>query len=421
MSAWSQLPLFEPPADDWTFSGALTRDLTHCYHDYPARMIPQIAAKLIARFAPRPARLFDPYCGTGTSLVEGLIRGHEVHGTDLNPLARLISRAKLTPLPLAALDAACDDLEAWLRTPIGQPQKLPEGIDLTFWFQPAVIERLAHVRAWLDQLSDDGLRAFFAVAFSETVRECSNTRADEFKLYRLPQKRLAQHTPDVFGTLRAKLQRNRAGLRDFLAAYASAPRQSRAYLHAFDSVKGIPAALIAPESVQIVITSPPYGDSRTTVAYGQFSRLSAEWLDLSDAAHTDRALMGGVPLKDLPSFNVPALDSALQMIQAQRPKRALQVAAFYADLRASIANVAQVIARGGIACYVIGNRKVSGVLLPTDRAIQHFFEAVNFEHVVTYQRAIPNKRMPQRNSPSNRTGVTDETMTHEAILVMRKR
>lgn len=420
MSAWSQLPLFEQ-ADDWTFSGASTRSLTHCYHDYPARMIPQIAAKLIARFAPRPARLFDPYCGTGTSLVEGLIRGHEVHGTDLNPLARLISRAKLTPLPLAALDAAYDDLEAWLRSPIRPPEKLPSRVNLTFWFQPAVIERLAHIRAWLDRLTDDGLRAFFAVAFSETVRECSNTRSDEFKLYRLPQKRLAQHTPDVFGTLRAKLNRNRTGLRDFLAACASAPRQSRAYLHAFDSVESIPAALIAPESIQIVITSPPYGDSHTTVAYGQFSRLSAEWLDLPDAARVDRALMGGAPLKDLPNFNVPDLDSALQMICVQRPKRALQVAAFYADLRASITNVAEVIERGGTACYVVGNRKVSGVLLPTDRAIQRFFEAAGFEHVVTYERVIPNKRMPQRNSPSNRAGSTDETMTRESIVVMRKK
>jgi hypothetical protein len=68
-----QLPLFEPPesrTDDWTFSGAPTRSLTHCYHDYPARMIPQIAAKLLERFAAQPVRLFDPYCGTGTSLVE---------------------------------------------------------------------------------------------------------------------------------------------------------------------------------------------------------------------------------------------------------------------------------------------------------------------------------------------------------------
>src|SRR3989304_4492558 len=86
---------------DWTFNGASTRELTHCYHDYPARMIPQVAGKLLDMFAAVDATLlFDPYCGTGTSLVEGLIRGLNVIGTDLNPLARLIAQAKTsTPDP----------------------------------------------------------------------------------------------------------------------------------------------------------------------------------------------------------------------------------------------------------------------------------------------------------------------------------
>ncbi len=417
--AFTQLTLFEQP-EDWTFSGAPTRTLTHCYHDYPARMIPQIAARLLERFAPQPAVLLDPYCGTGTSLVEGLLRGHEAHGADLNPLARLISRAKTAPLPLERLDAARADLESWLRMPLRVPERLPAGIDLAFWFQPRVIEQLAHVRAWLDRLAEDELRAFFAVAFSETVRECSNTRPEEFKLYRLPRPRLAAHAPDVFEMLRAKLARNREGLRQFLAAYAAAPHRGQAHIHAFNSVQGIPSEQIAPESVSIVITSPPYGDSRTTVAYGQYSRLAAEWLGLPSAAQVDRTLMGGTPLQDLPNFKLAPLDSALQRIHAQAPRRALEVAAFYADLRASIGNVARVIAWGGAACYVVGNRTVKGVRLPTDRAIQGFFEQQGFSHVATYRRAIPNKRMPLRNSPTNQSGSAEPTMTHEAIVVMRK-
>ena len=91
--------------DDWTFTGASTRELTHCYHDYPARMIPQIAGKLLDKFAPSGgALLFDPYCGTGTSLVEGMIRGLDVTGTDLNPLARLIAQAKTSTPDLNKVD-----------------------------------------------------------------------------------------------------------------------------------------------------------------------------------------------------------------------------------------------------------------------------------------------------------------------------
>jgi DNA modification methylase len=80
--------------DDWTFNGASTRELTHCYHDYPARMIPQVAAKLFYMYGNAAELIFDPYCGTGTSLVEGLIKGINGIGTDLNPLACLIARTK---------------------------------------------------------------------------------------------------------------------------------------------------------------------------------------------------------------------------------------------------------------------------------------------------------------------------------------
>jgi len=46
--------------DDWTFNGADTRELTHCYHDYPARMIPQVAGKLLDLFGTHAECLFDP-------------------------------------------------------------------------------------------------------------------------------------------------------------------------------------------------------------------------------------------------------------------------------------------------------------------------------------------------------------------------
>ena len=83
--------------EDLDFRKAETRSLTHCFHDYPARMIPPLAARLIQAYAPQTGFLFDPYCGSGTSLVEGLLAGLKVAGTDLNPLARLISFAKTHP------------------------------------------------------------------------------------------------------------------------------------------------------------------------------------------------------------------------------------------------------------------------------------------------------------------------------------
>lgn len=165
---------------------------------------------------------------------------------------------------------------------------------------------------------------------------------------------------------------------------------------------------------------PPYGDSHTTVAYGQYSRLSAAWLELPQAEKIDSKLMGSGKRQAVDRFDSEGLDRAIEEIKSIDEKRAAEVSRFYSDLQSSINNVSKLIKRGGHACYVVGNRKVKGVVLPTNLAVQNFFEKNNFRHVKTFHRSIPNKRMPLRNSPSNVTGVTHETMSREYIVVLQK-
>ncbi|MCX7839632.1 MAG: DNA methyltransferase, partial [Anaerolineae bacterium] len=235
----------EPNTQDWTFNGASTRELTHCYHDYPARMIPQVAGKLLDMFAAVDATLlFDPYCGTGTSLVEGLVRGLNVIGTDLNPLARLIAQAKTSTPDLDEIDRHVAKfnrfaLRAKTRT-LAESPAIPGISRLEFWFKPTVISHLRQVKNFIDEIMDNEIRLFFQVAFSETVRESSNTRNDEFKLYRYDAERLKKFNPDVFGIMAEKLKRNRAGLQKFLVIMHNFRHPPYARIYDFDTVVGIP-------------------------------------------------------------------------------------------------------------------------------------------------------------------------------------
>ncbi len=74
----------------------------------------------------------------------------------------------------------------------------------------------------------------------------------------------------------------------------------------------------------------------------------------------------------------------------------------------------------GYACYVVANRTVNSVILPTSDTIKDFFEYYGFIHVETYIRDIPNKRMPMKNSPTNVAGEAVNTMFSEHIIVMQK-
>ena len=180
---------------------------------------------------------------------------------------------------------------------------------------------------------------------------------------------------------------------------------------------------IPAKSIHLVVTSPPYGDSKTTVAYGQFSRLSLQWLGLpyEEAREIDNRSLGGRRLTTLNDVaNILTLKESLEQIAAQDPKRALEVGSFYHDFSLCFREIARVCALGAKACFVVGNRTVKGVQIPTDRILVELGERYGFAHIDTFQRNIPNKRMPSENSPSNVPGKLGSTMTKEHIIVLEK-
>ena len=406
--------------ESWDFREADTKAYTHCFHTYPAMMIPQIARKLIKAYGIEDGWLLDPYCGTGTSLVEASLFGMHSVGCDINPLVRLIATAKSTPVCFSALDETLSELEASLFEIGYRESHLPEAPipnieNLTYWFSDEVIRTLASLRAWIRHVRDKAVQNFILVAFSETVREVSYTRNGEFKLYRMPTHKLKDFKPDVLGIFTKKLRRNRQGL----AAYLERRKDVNVSVSMANTVEGQLPTPHPPAGYDLVMTSPPYGDSQTTVAYGQFSRLAAEWIGLPNARKVDKMAMGGIRSKE--TLIGSPVSSAVEKIRSADEKRSEEVSAFYIDLQRSIHSIAQACSSDATICYVVGNRRVKGVMLPTDEFVVDAFRQHGFLHKATIVRNIPNKRMPKKNSPSNIAGKTSKTMHEENIVVCQRR
>jgi len=404
----------------WDFKNADTKQYTHCYHNYPAMMIPQIAAELLIRYGENADTLFDPYCGTGTSLVEANLKNINAIGTDLNPLARLIAKTKTANIELQILDLYLKEFNDFLFSlnfANGKRNNIvcPEFNNIDFWFSPPVKIKLSLIKKFIISIKDENVRNFFLTAFSETVRESSLTRNSEFKLYRMTKAQMEKHAPDVDGMIMAKLARNRRGLTNYRNKTEKFSANTKIFN--FNTVES--TGPIADQSVDIVITSPPYGDSKTTVAYGQFSRLANQWLDIKDANRVDQQLMGG-KVNGIGKIGITAADNAIERIAQVNEKRAGEVFSFYQDYAQSITRVAKTIKKGGHACYVVGNRRVKDTTLPTDKITTALFQQNGFCHQNTFTRNIPNKRMPSKNSPSNQSGKTATTINKEFIVVMKK-
>lgn len=407
--------------NSWDFRTANTKIFTHCFHNYPAMMIPQIAGRLIDKYGKKKNVLFDPYCGTGTSVVEANLREINAIATDINPLARLITKAKSTVIPLQVLDFYLKDFNDYIfQFKFGVKNdsvQVPDFPNIDFWFTPKVKKDLARLKNYINKIEDERVVNFFKVALSETIRESSLTKNSEFKLVKMKDEQLKKFSPDVFAIFERKIFRNRNGLKDFVEQVR---KQKKNQICDFDTIHEIPKQVIKDESIDLIVTSPPYGDSRTTVAYGQFSRLSNQWLGIEDANQVDNNLMGGKRATAYEKFRLKELDRQIERIGQQDEKRALDVISFYHDYKNSIANVAKTVAHHGTVAYVVGNRRVKGEELPTDITTAKFFEQHGFRHTETIIRNIPNKRMPKENSPTNMTGKTDSTMNFEYIVTMKK-
>lgn len=403
----------------WSFRTADTKEYTHCYHVYPAMMIPQVARKLLEEYAPqgRLEVILDPYMGSGTTLVEASLKGIRSVGSDINPLARFISRVKTTLFDISEIEEAREGIMANLCT-YSEADILDVDFtrisNHTFWYTEDSLYRLSYINQCIEQLPEE-LKDFYRVCLSETVREVSFTRNGEFKRYKMSAKQLESFAPDVFLIFAKKVSRNIEGL---IAFGQELPRGATS-VYDFNSAVCIPTDILPQGSVDMVITSPPYGDSHTTVAYGQFSRWSNEWFGFEHARNLDNLLMGGKITREV-QFESRSIEADLRMIREQDEKRYFEVVSFLNDYWASIKNVAQTIRHGGRVCYVVGNRRVKGVQINLDFFTAEMFEKCGFRHDVTIVREIPNKRMPAKTSPTNIRGAKVATMSNEYIVILTK-
>jgi hypothetical protein len=458
------------PTDYWDFKDEDTKELAHGIHTYPAIMVYPISRKLIeimCEFQPIYS-LLDPFMGSGTVLVEAMLAGYgTIYGTDLNPLANLITKVKTTNissqllnkrieefkeelnqrkqsmsviisgiddyiqktklLDITAKNGWGSDAPTYIReylSSINHEMDVPCFMNIGYWFKPSVIIELQMIKDLITSINDKDIRDFVFIAFSETLRLVSNRRNGEFKMFRLPVDKIKKHNPLVTIEFNKILKRNTQKMIEFFNQCELLTPTPSVHI-AIEDARELNS--VPDDSIDLMITSPPYGDSRTTVAYGEFSRLSLQWLDIygekpDDATKLDKLLMGGTKYRNGFEYNLnsPTLNVSLEIIKEVDLERAGDVYSFYRDLDDSLRSIASKMRKNTYQFWVVGNRTVKLETLLTDRIVAELGVQYGLKHIYTIPRNIPNKVMPSLNSPTNIAGDKVSTMTNEHIVILRK-
>ena len=403
----------------WDFNGAKTKPYTHGLHTYPAMFIPQVARRLLLNYSKKGNTICDIFCGSGTALIESRLLGRNSYGIDLNPLAISLAKVKTTPINPRLLSKEYIKLLTRVNKIKNTEVEKPHFKNLEFWFKDKVIIELAKIKKAIKEIKDKKIQNFFLVAFSETARKSSNTKRGEFKLVRIKKEDLEKYNPNVLEIFKQKSESNIKAMEEF---YQDVDENTWTKIILGDSSKD---NSIKENSIDCIVTSPPYGDSRTTVAYGQFSRLSAQWLDIfdnpDDASRVDNELLGGKAVKNL-IYSLPSnyLSESLNKIAKKDEKRAKDVLSFFIGLNDCLSRAYKMLKPKKYFCVVIGNRLVKQVRIPTDFIIAELAQKIGFTCEDIFVRNIPGKRMPIKTSPTNIAGELEKTMTKESIVILRK-
>jgi DNA modification methylase len=255
-----------------TESEAPDRAHVHGFHAYPARAHPVTARRLVLAYCPDDGTVLDPFCGSGTILIEAMLAGRAAIGTDLNPLAVMLARAKTFPRGpdktktlIDAAKGAADVATARRKAKAGAVKRLPQA-DVSI-FQPHVLLELDGIRAGIAKAPPE-TRPELSLVLSSILVKLSTKRGDTSD--EEVEKRIGAGYPaKLFVKKTEELARR---MEEFAASLPSPPPRSRVFLD--DATK---LAKVKDATIDAVITSPPYA---VTYDYLAHHELRMRWLGL---------------------------------------------------------------------------------------------------------------------------------------------
>lgn len=420
--------------EEWTFLNVSTKNYTHAIHLYPARMHPEIARKLITKYARDKRKVvFDPFMGSGGVLLESILHGNNAIGFDINPFAVLLSQVKTTVIKRgleSKLEIIMSNTNRDFKNNKKHEKEIPNSYDTEKWFKPEVLRLLAILKHNIYKIKNINILNFFKICLSLTMRKSSYQRNASWKTHRMSTSDIARFHPRPLEMFQEISKANIA----MMQSLADVAPSGKAHPTLGDS-RDLEAGFVGLESVlrndrvDLVVTSPPYGDHHTTVAYGQFSRHSGHWLDLPDeqVKKVDRIGLGGRAYNDMSDLGSVTLNKTLDKIYRKdvkmtvnrAPYRGKEAYAFFADLDLCLEQISNRMTPKSRACFVVGNRTVRRVIVPTDIILGELGRkhGLTVENVIP--RNIPNKAIPLRNAPENIADKTGGTMTKESVIIMR--
>lgn len=416
----------------------------HGWHRYVGRFPAQLVRAIINSFALNEDDLIlDPFCGSGTTVVEARLLGIPAIGIEISPLSAMISRVK-SGFPHNTGEI-CKHIELLEEFYIEKYTEFvgEKNIDslsyediveregnyikpfpnMEKWFTKEALLGTSIIVEYIVMIKDHKyVSEFIATALSAKMRSIGNVDVD---VVRAEYRKTPRENVDVLKLVISQLKK-------YVKSIALMNTSHKDIIGKSDSIKVIEgsclSADIEPNSISAIITSPPYGVE--SLSYLRTHLLSFRALEPVlgvDPYNFGGEVIGSEYLSDddinvgelkVLSKSVTFKDFFNELLEeeklAKHRKRILMMMKFFEDMDNLVINFHKWLKRGGKVAFVIGNKKIDDYIIPTDKIITEIFESNGFR----YLNVIAHKL--KTNNSNSKVPWQDRIIENEFVIFYEK-
>jgi len=386
---------------------------THIYFKYPCRFIPEIPRWAIKKYLnKKDAIVFDPFAGSGTTLLESNILGYNAYGTEVDIIAKLIIKVKTTSLTNTQLNSLSTIYETIIYGVQNENIEItkPQINNLDHWFNQDNLSVLGKIRTLINQILDKDIKDFLDVCFVSIIKKVSN--ADDISPKPYVSSKFAKIPPNALEEF----------MQIFKRYYGAITQLSSLNIKSKSSLtKGDALNIRFDKKIDLAITSPPYINA---FDYARTLRLENLWLGVlsEDELREKKKIYVGTE-----SFNTIAEETRLDilndsdlllnyfnLIKEVDNKRALIVKKFFEDMKSNLKEIYDTLVPNGHYVVVIGNSNIRKVEVESWKVIEQIAQTIGFETETYFNYVIQNPyiRIPR----SNKGGKINK----DNVLVLKK-
>jgi hypothetical protein len=378
---------------------------THGFFKYPCKFIPHIPRWAIKKYSTKDRGcVLDPFCGSGTTLVEAVLLDKVALGIDFDPFSRLLAKVKSTPLSHEQLERLVTIIPRLVERAKNLIEvKIPDIPNANLWFTKNTLTELVKIKTGIDELSrkgeDNHVIDFLLVCLASIVRKVSNADNQSPKPY---VSRKIKKTPvPVYPTYEQVAFKNIKNIQEF----SGKVRNGRSYIIGNDAreIDSRKIEEITHDGIDLAITSPPYINAFDVVRSLKLENFILNLVEKDELPEYMHRQIGteffrNSEYKEKPQLTQNAvLDRIIDRIYKIDKRRAYVVYKFFEDIKLNLQSIYDNLKNNGAYCMVVGDSKIRKLLVPTHTLVIDMGSDVGFrlENLFSYDIINRYLRFPR--------------------------